>query len=144
MKPSGSSSVPAKVVLDTSAYSHFRAGNTTVLEWIAGAVCIYLPITVLGELHAGFLLGRRSAENRNALKEFLREPFVEVLNTTTEVSEKYAEVFVALRRAGTPIPINDVWIAAATLVSNAELLTFDSDFERVEGLRSTVLRSPKR
>jgi len=140
MTTSGSSGIPTKVVLDTSAYSHFRAGNATVLEWIAGAACIFIPVTVLGELEVGFSLGRRGAENRYALKEFLSEPFVDVLDTTSEVSDKYAQVFVALRRSGTPIPINDVWIAAATLTANADLLTFDSDFENIDGLRCTVLQ----
>ncbi len=41
--------------------------------------------------------------------------------------------------AGTPIPTNDVWIAAATVDAGSHLLTFDSHYERVEGLDRTIL-----
>ena len=50
------------------------------------------------------------------------------------------ELFVALRRAGTPIPVNDIWIAAATIDAGAHLLTFDSDFDRIAQLDRTIFR----
>ena len=83
-----------------------------------------MPATVLGELEAGFLLGQRTRENRVALSEFLEEPFVSVLPTTPEVARRYGEIFARLRKAGTPIPVNDIWIAAATVDCGGHLLTF--------------------
>ena len=70
---------------------------------------------MLGELEAGFELGSRVRENRIVLAEFLEEPFVGTLPTTREVAGRYGRLFAELRRAGTPVPINDVWIAAATV-----------------------------
>ena len=128
-----------RLVLDTSAYSHLRRGHAGVLDFVADAAVIVMPVTVLGELEAGFELGRRGQENRQALAEFLDEPFVGILDVTTETVRHYARLFAALRRAGTPIPINDVWIAAATIECHGHLLTFDSDYHRVRGLECTLL-----
>ena len=138
MPSSGSSSAP-KLVLDTSAYAHLRAGSDDVMDAVAAAEVVYLPTVVLGELEAGFRLGRRTEENRVTLSEFLSEPFVGVLPVSRRVARRYGQVFAQLRRAGTPIPVNDIWIAACTLERGAHLLTFDRDFERVENLDCTVL-----
>ena len=130
----------SRVVLDTSAWSRLRAGNEEVLDWCTGAEVVYLPTIVLGELEVGFRLGRRYADNRARLDEFLSEAWVEVLPISADVALRYGAVFASLRAAGTPIPINDVWIAAASLQSGAHLLTFDGDFRCVPGLSCTVLR----
>lgn len=55
------------------------------------------------------------------------------------VARHYGQVFARLKRTGTPLPVNDVWIAAATLDCGGHLLTFDDDFARIEGLGATVL-----
>lgn len=109
------------------------------MDAVAGADVVYLPTIVLGELEAGFRLGRRAEENRVMLSEFLSEPFVSALPVSRRVARRYGQVFAQLRRAGTPIPVNDIWIAACTLERGAHLLTFDHDFERVENLDCTVL-----
>ena len=65
-----------RLVLDTSAYSHLRAGHALVHDYVTTASVVFMPVTVLGELEAAFELGRRVRENRQALTEFLEEPFV--------------------------------------------------------------------
>jgi predicted nucleic acid-binding protein len=128
-----------RIVLDTSAYSHLRGNHTEVVNRIAAADTVYLPAIVLGELEAAFRLGRRTSDSRAKLEEFLHEDFVEVLSVTADVARRYGEIFVALRAAGTPIPVNDIWIAAATIDAGAELITFDSDFDRIARLDRTIL-----
>jgi tRNA(fMet)-specific endonuclease VapC len=128
-----------RIVLDTSAYSHFRGNHSAVVNRIAAADIVYLPTIVLGELDAAFRLGRRTGDNRAKLEEFLHEEFVQVLPVTEQVARRYGELFVALRTAGTPIPVNDIWIAAVTVDAGAELVTFDSDFSRIEPLERTIL-----
>ena len=128
-----------RLILDTSAYSRLRRGHEAVLDALAAAEVILVPATVLGELAAGFELGSRAKENRTVLTEFLDEPFVDVLETTSAVARHYGQVFARLRRAGRPIPVNDIWIAAATIASGGHLLTFDRDFRHVEGLDHTLL-----
>lgn len=128
--------VGGRLVLDTSAYSHFRAGDDRVLDWVAAAEIVFLPTIVLGELEAGFALGRRELANRTLLAEFLAEPFVAVLPVTPTVARHYGRLFASLRRVGTPIPINDIWIAATTLDCGGHLLTFDGDFSNVSHIAS--------
>ena len=80
-----------RLVLDTSAYAHLRAGHPRALDCAADAAVIIMPVTVLGELEAGFELGRRARENRRALAEFLDEPFVGILDVTTRPFATTAE-----------------------------------------------------
>lgn len=128
-----------RLVLDTSAYSHLRAGHPQVLDRVAAAEAVFLPIVVIGELEAAFLLGSRERENRRVLAEFLSEPFTAVLPVTLGVTRHYGQLIAELRRAGTPIPINDVWIAATTRDCGGHLLTFDTDFGRIRSLDCTIL-----
>lgn len=131
------------VVLDTSAYSQMRRGHEEALDRLSRAQIVYLPATVVGELRAGFELGSRARENQEVLRQFLDEPFVQVIATDLAVAARYGKVFADLRRAGTPIPINDVWIAAAALERGAAVLTFDDDFLAVTGLEVELLRATR-
>lgn len=138
MKSSGAERVE-RLILDTSAYSHLRHGHDDVLDAVAAADSVCLPITVLGELEGAFELGERPKANRVSLAEFLDEPFASTLPVSRSTARKYGQVFAALRRAGTPIPVNDIWIAAATLDCGGHLLTFDRHFRHVDGLDVTIL-----
>jgi tRNA(fMet)-specific endonuclease VapC len=131
-------------VLDTSAYSHLRSGDERVVDLLAASETIVVPAIVLGELEAAFRAGKRTRANLQALGEFLREPGVIVENVDAEVAARYGVLFAELRAAGTPLPTNDVWIAACTSVAGGHLLTFDSDFESVRGLSVTILPVPPR
>ena len=130
-----------RLVLDTCAYSHLRAGHVQVLDLVANAAVVVIPVTVLGELQAGFELGRRAQENRRVLAEFLDEPFASVLDVTATTVRYYARIIASLRRAGTSIPVNDVWIAAAAMECNGHILTFDRDFRRIMDLDLTLLEA---
>ncbi len=138
MKSSGAEPL-GRLVLDTSAYSQLRHGHDAVLDAVAAAESVLVPTTVLGELEAAFELGARTKENRVVLTEFLEEPFVSILPTSRSVARRYGQVFARLRRAGTPIPVNDIWIAAATLDCGGHLLTFDQHFQHILGLDLTLL-----
>ncbi len=128
-----------RIVMDTSAYSHMRMGHAALTELLAVAEMLLIPVTVLGELEGAFELGSRARANRMALAEFLSEPFVSILPVTVDVARRYGQIFARQRRAGRPIPANDMWIAAAALDSGGHVVTFDRDFERIEALDCTVL-----
>lgn len=104
------------------------------------AELIFLSAITIGELEAGFSLGTRREENKRSLGEFLAEPFVRVVPIDTAVAERYGSLFADLRRAGTPVPTNDIWIAACAIHVTAQLVTFDSDFNRFESLDRSVLK----
>jgi tRNA(fMet)-specific endonuclease VapC len=125
--------------MDTSAYSHMRAGHPDLAEMLASAEAWLIPVTVLGELEGAFELGARARANRIALTEFLSEPFVSVLPTTLDVARHYGQIYARQRRLGRPVPVNDMWIAASAIDSGGHLVTFDQDFGRIEGLDCTIL-----
>jgi tRNA(fMet)-specific endonuclease VapC len=126
-------------LLDTSAYAQFRRGQTAIVDALVSVERVFIAAITLGELEAGFALGSRPDENRSALRDFLAEPFVGVVPIDEAVARRYGAVFAQLRRAGTPIPTNDIWIAASALHVGAELMTFDTDFRHVRDLNARVL-----
>lgn len=144
MTDSGAEVLPSRIVLDTSAYSQARRGTVIALDAIARSAVVFVPVIALGELEAGFRVGSRYRENRRGLEEFIREPYVQVLEVTADVARLYGEIFASLKRAGTPIPVNDIWIAAATLGCGAHLVTFDEDFARIDGLPHTLFPARSR
>ena len=124
-----------KVLLDTNAYVRLLTGSEAVLDVVGEADRVYMSIFVLGELFAGFAGGTREKENREVLDRFLRRPPVRILNATSETAEIFGVTKHNLKRAGTPVPINDVWIAAHAAETGSVLVTFDRHFERIGGLR---------
>jgi predicted nucleic acid-binding protein len=131
--------VVSKVCLDTSAYSHFKRGTEVVVTLIDCSEWVGVPSIVLGELRTGFALGRRSRENERELAKFLDNPVVNVLDVDDSASQIYADIVVALRRAGTPLPTNDIWIAAVAAREGASVVTFDSHFLAIQRVGSQVL-----
>lgn len=95
--------MPNRILVDTSAYAHFRRGQPDVLDLLTRAEHLFSSVVTLGELEAGFVLGSRSEENRSALREFLAEPFVSVIDIDIAVASLYGRLFAKLRRAGTPV-----------------------------------------
>jgi tRNA(fMet)-specific endonuclease VapC len=128
-----------RLLIDTSAYAQFRRGQGEVMEMLAAADRLFVSAVSVGELEAGFVLGSRAEQNRGTLREFLSEPFVTVVNVDEAVARLYGGLFASLRRAGTPVPTNDIWIAACAMHVDAEVVTFDSDFDRFRDLGRRVL-----
>ena len=83
----------------------------------------------------GFLNGSRARTNLANLDTFLDSPRVEVLSCDEETALRYAELRLQLKRQGTPIPMNDIWIAALALQHGATLFTRDADFDHLPQLR---------
>lgn len=125
--------------LDTSAYSNFRRGNEDLASLLDRADFVGVPTVALGELRTGFLLGGRQQRNESELDAFLANPVVEVLNVDAETSRHYAEMIIDLRKAGTPVPTNDVWIAATAARHGASVLTCDEHFQRIGRVGAVVV-----
>lgn len=123
-----------KLCLDTCAYSKLGLQPPELINCIDEAEAVYLSIIVMGELFAGFSLGKREKENREALSRFLDLPAVEVVNIDAAIADRYGILVKNLRKQGTPIPTNDIWIAATTLETGSRLVTYDSHFSCVPGL----------
>jgi tRNA(fMet)-specific endonuclease VapC len=114
-----------KILLDTNRYIDFCKGEEKTVQILQIAEEIFLPFIILAELRAGFLVGSRSEENEKNLVRFLNSPRVEVLYADDQTTHHYARLFFQLRKQGTPIPTNDIWIAA--LAAQHNLILFDRD-----------------
>ncbi len=121
-------------MLDTNAYSALMRGDAATAEIIAYADEVLLPTPTLAELRAGFRAGNRESENIDVLVRFLSNPRVRVHPLGESTAIFYAEVYGALRKAGTPIPTNDLWIAAAALESGSILVSNDAHFDVITGI----------
>lgn len=128
-----------RLVLDTSAYSHFQLGHAEAVARIDGAAWIGVPSVTVGELETGFRLGRRYDSNRDLLQRFLANPVVDLISVDGDVAQIYGEIVVALRKAGRPLPTNDIWIAACAASVGATVLTFDAHFAEIDRVGALVL-----
>lgn len=128
-----------RLCLDTSAYSHFRRGEASVVQIIGTARWIGVPSIVLGELRTGFLMGGHAVRNEDDLQRFLRHPLVEILDVDDDAARIYAEIMFTLRKAGTPLPTNDIWIAAIAARESATVLTYNEHFRMIPRAGSTIL-----
>ena len=124
-----------KILLDTNAYSNFLKGDHEILEIISESDIIYLSVFVLAELFYGFKAGSREKKNKDYLRRFLKKPGISILEASMETSRVFSEIKFSLKKTGTPIPINDIWIASHVMESGAELVTYDHHFLKVTGLR---------
>ncbi len=123
-----------KLALDTNAYRLVMEGDRDAVGLVRTADVILMPVPVIAELRYGFLRGTKGRKNEAFLVKFLDQPRVEVLPCDEDTTRHYALLKEQLKRQGTPIPINDVWIAALVVQHAAVLLTRDSDFDHLPQL----------
>ena len=129
-----------KILLDTSAYVAFKLNLDEVVNMIANAEHIYFSPVVLGELMFGFRNGSRFGENMEDLNQFMQHEVVELVQIGHLTADRYSRIASYLKRQGTPIPTNDIWIAAQTMEYGAELITSDKHFENISGLVCTIFQ----
>ena len=120
-----------RVALDANRYVDLCKGITETVALLEGAEVIVLPFVVVGELRAGFVRGRRQADNERILRRFLLKDGVRVLFADDQTTHHYASLFRQLRKQGTPIPTNDMWLAALVLQHNLVLHARDRHFDHV-------------
>ena len=124
-----------RILLDTNSYTAFLTGDERVLNALTEAETAFLSAIVIGELYAGFCGGNRLKENKSLLARFLQKSNVRVLDVTAETGEVFGQIKNELQKAGTPIPLNDVWLAAQAMETGSVIVSFDAHFDQVSGLR---------
>ncbi len=117
------------LLLDTNCLTDAFRGESATVRIVEQAAEVWIPFVTLAEIKAGFLAGNRTAENERLLHEFLLLPGVALLYADRETTDVYARLFVQLRRAGTPIPTNDLWIASLAVQHQLLLLSRDEHFD---------------
>ncbi|MEN8805891.1 MAG: type II toxin-antitoxin system VapC family toxin [Desulfobacterales bacterium] len=123
-----------KILLDTSAYVGFKRNYAELVEMITAAERVLFSSIVLGELLFGFRSGTRFKKNLTELNRFLAHDAVETVSVGKITADRYSRIASQLKRHGTPIPTNDIWIAAQTMEHGAELITTDAHFDKISGL----------
>jgi tRNA(fMet)-specific endonuclease VapC len=120
------------LLLDTSVVvKHFRY-PTAVVDKLAEYEELYLPQPALGELYYGACRSGRLERSLAQIERFLDA--VDLLVADKETGVFYGQIAAGLARAGTPIPQNDIWIAALARQTGLPAATADDDFDRVTNL----------
>jgi tRNA(fMet)-specific endonuclease VapC len=123
-----------RVALDTHRYRDLSEGVPAIVEVLEVADEVLVPFVVVAELRAGFAVGKRGLENERLLRRFLEKPGVSVVFATEATTRAYAQLYRQLRVQGTPIPTNDLWIAALVVEHDVALLTRDKHFSKLPQL----------
>jgi len=119
------------IVIDTNRYRDFCDGTEEALGVIRKSSEIFIRFIVIAELRAGFACGQKGPENELILTRFLNKPRVKTLYADDSTTRVYANLFRQLRTRGTPIPTNDLWIAALTVQHGLTLFSRDSHFQKL-------------
>ena len=122
------------MALDTDRLTDLFQGDAELAEVLGTCEEVWIPLIVLGEIKARFLGGNQGRRNELLLRKLLTRATVGVLLPGRETAEHYARLFVQLKSAGTPVPDNDLWIAALVLEHDLVLVTRDRHFNRIPQL----------
>ncbi len=125
-----------KVLIDTNIYSLAMKGDTSVVGALRKIDVIAFSAISVGELYSGFKGGNQETKNREELNVFLDSPRVVVHSIDVETADFYASILNNLKVAGTPIPTNDIWIAAVAFQHGYKIFTKDKHFNLIPGLTS--------
>ena len=123
-----------KVLIDTNLYSLAMKGDSDVVHALRKIDQIGFSVVSIGELLSGFKGGTRESTNREELNIFLDSPRVVVHPIDEGSAEFYASILNNLKAAGTPIPTNDIWIAAVAFQHGYTVFSKDNYFNLIPGL----------
>jgi tRNA(fMet)-specific endonuclease VapC len=115
-------------VLDTSAVIALFRGHEALARASRELERIVVPVIGLGELLVGRVGGGRGARGEREIRALMVSPRVEVATLGAETAERYVVIRQGLRRAGRPVPANDIWIAASAMELGLKVLTLDRHY----------------
>ncbi len=123
-----------RMVIDTSRLIDLMRGVREVRERLEYADEIFIPYISLAELRAGFLISKTADKEERLLQHFLNQDGVKPLYPDDATTYQYARLYTQLKRQGTPVGMNDIWIAALALQHSLFLYSRDRDFEHIPQL----------
>lgn len=125
---------PGSVLVDTNVVVAYFRGDQALRPHFAQAAPLVLPWVVLGELYYGANRAQRRLEQLAYIRDLLT--YTVVLFPDHDTTASYAQIKAELAQLGTPIPDNDLWIAALARQIDMPLATGDAHFAHVPGLKT--------
>jgi tRNA(fMet)-specific endonuclease VapC len=132
----------SRLLVDTSAYSGWAKGLEAVKGPLQRATELHVSVVVLEELQAAFQGGSRREANEERLRLFLSTPRVQIVGIDEATVPPYAAIYHELRRRGTPVGLNDIWIAATAYQHGLRVLTLDRDFQKIPQVLVDLVEPP--
>ena len=123
-----------KVLIDTNIYSLAMRGDRHVTDALKKIDQIGISAISIGELFSGFKGSNFEEKNKTELNIFLDSPRVMIFPIDVETADFYASILNNLKSKGTPIPTNDIWIAAVAFQNGFKLFSKDKHFNVIPGL----------
>ena len=121
------------MILDTNALSAFLDGDAALVDLLKQAPALYLPVIVLGEYQFGLKASKLKKSREPQLLAFAKT--CTVLPVMESTAPFYATIRESVRRAGTPVPENDIWISALALEYQQSVVTRDAHFAKVSQIK---------
>ena len=127
------------LLLDTNVLIRFLRGDKCIAKKIEAYDTVVVPTIVIGEYKAGADAETKAGRIQlSMLDSFLEDEAVKVAELSEEMADAYASIFRVLRKNGTPIPQNDLWIAACAISTGAAVYSLDAHFAKVPLLERVV------
>jgi len=123
-----------RLLIDSNRFIDFCAGEPGVVDALERAALLVVPFIVLAEIRVGAQAVKRGDVQARILAELLQKPGVRVAHSTDTTAHHYAAIYSKLRKAGTPIPTNDIWIAALAVEHSLVLYSLDAHFDRIPSI----------
>ena len=118
-----------RILIDSNRFIDFCAGELKVVDAFEQAALVVVPFIVLAEIRVGAQSIKRGDTQVRILGELLQQPGVRVVHSSDSTTHHYATLYARLRKAGTPIPTNDLWIAALAIEHSLVLYSRDAHFD---------------
>ena len=123
-----------RYLLDTNVIIALFGGEETVLDRLAGAAAVFVPIVAPGELYYGARKSARAEQNVRRIDDFAAA--ATLLDCNQATAKRYGEIKNSLHTKGRPIPENDIWIGALGMQHDLSVATRDYEhFSQISGLR---------
>lgn len=130
--------MPGKYLLDTNVVIAVLNGAPPIVAWLSKKKTVYIPVITIAELYFGAYKSSRPAENIKKLEVFFATAPVLQCDVTT--AREYGMIKAELKKRGTPIPENDLWIASIARQYGLTLATEDDHFRHVRMIRKEFLK----
>jgi predicted nucleic acid-binding protein len=123
-----------RILIDSNRFIDFCADDRAVVDTFEQAALLVVPFIVLAEIRAGAAVMKRGEVQVRILNELLQQPGVQIAHSSDTTAHHYAAIYSRLRKAGTPIPTNDIWIAALAVEHSLLLYSRDAHFELIPSI----------